>query len=296
MSTSQDFLPVEDIKKNLLFLKNGGVTLVITTTAVNFELLFETEQMSLIESFAGLLNSLSFPIQIVVRSRRLDVSSYLRNLDKAIQIQTTPLLRTMTIRYRNFVESIIKENNVLDKQFYVCLNVSAPELGFISSHSINEDKIKKAATVLNPRRDHILRQLGRLGLKARQLNSEELVKLYYDIYNTESVVSSVYNGDLSENTASDTEKASITPLQSPAALPPENKAAVSVPNTPNPTNPRPVRPFSAQFLNPSRPVNILPKQPPVISPQTQNITLPPASLTPLTPPFIVEELADDFGP
>jgi hypothetical protein len=181
MANTQQFVPIDDIKKDLVFLKNGGVSLVITTTAVNFGLLFETEQISIIDAFAGLLNSLSFPIQVVILSKRLDVASYLIVLDEAIKNQTNPKLKEMTGHYRNFVESIIKENNVLDKQFYVCINISAVELGVLPKNS--EEKTKKALTLLVPRRDHLLRQLSRLGLKARQLNTVELVKLFYEIYN-----------------------------------------------------------------------------------------------------------------
>ncbi len=185
MKSTQQFLPIEDIHDNLIFLKDGSVSMIITTSAVNFALLFETEQISIIEAFAGTLNSLSFPIQIVIRSKRLDVSSYLTNLDQAVNKQTNPLLHEMTKRYSKFVESLIKENDVLDKQFYVCVHVSSIELGGVFGRS-KEDKTKKALTILNPRRDHILRQLSRIGLKVKQLETAEIVRLFYDIYNPSS--------------------------------------------------------------------------------------------------------------
>lgn len=181
MSSSQQFVPIKDIRDNLLFLSDGGASLVIMTSAVNFGLLFETEQVSIIESFAGFLNSLSFPIQIVILSHRLDVSSYLKTIDRAKALQTNPKLREMTTHYHQFIESIIKENEVLDKKFYICLNASPSELGFLSKSIA--DTGKKASTLLSPRKDHVIRQLGRLGLKARQLNTAELVKLFYVVYN-----------------------------------------------------------------------------------------------------------------
>lgn len=181
MVSSQKFVPVDDIQNDLVFLKDGSVGLIIVTSAVNFGLLFETEQMAIIEAFAGLLNSLSFPIQIVVYSKRMDVSSYLKVLDEATAGQVNPLLKQITISYRRFVESMIKEKNVLDKQFYVCLNVTSLELGM--GFKNRESKAKKALTELIPRRDHLLRQLNRLGLKAHQLSTVELVKLFYDWYN-----------------------------------------------------------------------------------------------------------------
>ncbi|MBI4037110.1 hypothetical protein HY385_01660, partial [Candidatus Daviesbacteria bacterium] len=165
----------------LIFLKNGSVTMVVATSAVNFGLLFETEQISLIDSFAGLLNSLSFPIQIIIHSKRLDVSSYLNNLDQAYLKQTNPKLKQLITSYRQFVASVIKANNVLDKQFYVCLTVTPIELGVLPKN--DAEKSKKANTVLIPRRDHLLGQLARLGLKTKQLTTVELVKLLYNIYN-----------------------------------------------------------------------------------------------------------------
>lgn len=181
MTGTQQFVPIEEISGDLIYLKDGSVTLVLSTSAVNFGLLFETEQMGIIDAFARLLNSLSFPIQIVVHSKRLDVSSYLHTLDKAVTTQTNPLLKNMSLHYRKFVESIIKEKNVLDKQFYVCINVTAPELGVLPKNIT--DRGKKATTVLSPRRDHLISQLLRLGLKAKQLTTVELVKLFYEIYN-----------------------------------------------------------------------------------------------------------------
>ncbi|MCL4366750.1 hypothetical protein M1563_01125 [Patescibacteria group bacterium] len=183
INSTQDHIPIEDIVNNLVFLKDGSVALVITTSAVNFGLLFETEQIAIIDAFAGFLNSLSFPIQVTIISRRLDVSSYLDTIDRARARQKNQALLAMTDHYRQFVESLIKEKNVLEKKFYVTLNVSGPELGFFKRSTL--DRSRKAITVLNPRKDHVLRQLSRIGLKARQLSTEELVKLYYDIYNPE---------------------------------------------------------------------------------------------------------------
>jgi hypothetical protein len=180
-SSTQAHLPIEDIRDDLVFLKDGSVAQILETTAVNFGLLFETEQIGIIDSFAGMLNSLSFPIQIVIRSKRLDVSSYLHTLDRAMQSQSNSLLHTMTAHYRQFVESLIKENEVLDKQFYIGILAGSAEFGVLPSGS--EEKTQKAQTLLKPRVDHILRQLARIGLKARALTSVELIKLYYDIYN-----------------------------------------------------------------------------------------------------------------
>ncbi|MFH0937251.1 MAG: hypothetical protein V1808_03075 [Candidatus Daviesbacteria bacterium] len=263
MTSTQQFIPIEDIKNDLVFLKNGMVSLVLSTSAVNFALLFETEQISIIEDFAGLLNSLSFPIQIVILSKRLDVTSYLQVLDKASSTQTNPLLKTMTSRFRGFVESIIKENNVLDKQFYVCISASALEMGVFSKNP--EEKIKRAQTLLIPRRDHLIRQLTRLGLKTKQLTSIELVKLFYAIYNP------LLNGQ-------------TEPLPSIKLPPAPPRPPVYPVIIPKPPIQRPV-------LTRITPPNLTPTPP-----QAQMQSIGPATSYKLAPPYIVEELQDDFGP
>lgn len=279
MVPSQQFVPIEDIRDDLVFLKNGSVSLILSTSAVNFSLLFETEQISIIESFAGLLNSLSFPIQIVIRSKRLDVSSYINNLKIAQTKQTNPKLQEMISHYLNFVSSIIKENNVLDKQFYVCLNVTSIELGVF--HKSGSDFTKKAMTALIPRRDHLIRQLGQLGLKARQLKTVELVKLFYDFYNP-----------------STTESAD-TPFESALApaVKPATPSLVAI-------SPSPQEPVQTQSNLPTPSPKAIPFIPP---PNNQPPVPKPASVMPLTPsyppvvgrintPFVVEELPDDNGP
>lgn len=253
MTSSQRFLPVEEIKDNLIFLKDGSVSLVLSTSAVNFGLLFETEQASIIEAFAGLLNSLSFPLQIVILSKRLDVSSYLNTLDKALALQSNPLLKNITLRYRQFIESTIKENNVLDKEFYVCLTVTAFELGILPKQIA--DRSQTASTILNPRRDHLIKQLNSLGLKVKQLTSVELIKLFYDVYNPAGQNEIKKPGPMVSQSPEVSSPPKIPPLQ-PPSVPPTQLSSVNYP----------LRREASQ----------------------------PRTINPLIPPFVVEELNDDF--
>jgi hypothetical protein len=181
MNKSQDHISIADIKDGVILLKDGGAVLVLKTSAVNFGLLSGEEQMAIIGSFAQMLNSLSFALQIVIRSKKLDISSYLKLLDKALQLQTNPLLSAMMIRYRDFIQSLIRDNEVLDKSFYVVIPLSALEIGITVKNPV--DKLKKAQTVLLPRKDQLIRQLSRVGLNTEQLSTVDLIKLFYDIYN-----------------------------------------------------------------------------------------------------------------
>ncbi len=211
MPDTRDFIPIEKIKNNSVILKDGSVAVILQTSAVNFDLLSEQEQLAIIGSFAALLNSLSFSIQILIRSKKLDISHYLNTLKEAERKQHNPLLQLMMQHYRAFVAAIIRDNEVLDKQFFVILAVSPIELGVVKS-SETEKSLEKALTILNPRVDHILKQLSRIGLKSDKLDDERLIRLFYDIYNDEEKISL---SDIQANPANQTPSNVAPPPQSP---------------------------------------------------------------------------------
>lgn len=212
---SQKHLLVADIRDDIILTKEGGAALVLETSALNFSLLSEKEQDAMIFAYAALLNSLSFPIQILVRSRKKDVSRYLKFLKEKEEkiskidganagisklatgaVKNSKLAELMTT-YREFVASIVKKKNVLEKDFYIIIPFSPYELGLSVGELFGilpskrarkvpfpkDYVIKKAKTVLYPRRDHIIRQSGRLGIKIRQLTTEELSDIFLEIYN-----------------------------------------------------------------------------------------------------------------
>lgn len=201
-ATTQQYLHLADIKDNLLLLKNGAAAMVIQTSAVNFGLLSETEQDAIIYTYAGLLNSLTFPIQILIRSQRKDISHYLDLLKQQQLKAANPIHRLQIDKYRRFVESLVKEGNILDKKFYIVIPFSALELGIATTTktSLNFFKtktasslpfpkdyiIQRAKTNLEPKRDHLIHQLNRIGLRARALTTPELIQLFFDIYNPDS--------------------------------------------------------------------------------------------------------------
>ena len=184
MNTTQEHIPITTIRDDLVLLKDGGGALILQVSAVNFGLLSDMEQISIISAFAQMLNSLSFSIQIVIHSERLNISSYLNLLDTAQKIQTNPLLSKMIMEYRQFIQTTIKENEVLDKKFYVIIPLFKLELGLVSSKEVLEQKIK---TVLLPRKAQVIRQLQRVGLKVTQLTGQRLLELFYNIYNGQFV-------------------------------------------------------------------------------------------------------------
>src|SRR5690349_7488561 len=116
-STTQLFLDLYDITNDLIILGDGAASLVMTVSAMNFGLLSEGEQDATIYAYAALLNSLSFPIQIVVRSQPKDVTGYLKKIQDLETSSTNQVYRQKIKEYRSFVESLVQDQNVLDKKF-----------------------------------------------------------------------------------------------------------------------------------------------------------------------------------
>lgn len=192
-STTQVFTEIEAIDHDLIMFADGSCCAVISATAVNFGLLSEKEQDLIIHSYAGLLNSLSFPIQILIKTQHKDVTSYLKLLEDQERKQKNPKLAKNMHDYRLFVAATVKEKDVLDKKFYLIIPFSRLELGTSTTVLFSTKKgglpyakayvFERALTVLSPKRDHMIRLLTRVGLQAKQLTSGQLVRLFFSSYN-----------------------------------------------------------------------------------------------------------------
>lgn len=193
--STQQHLDIAEIKEDLVVLKNGVVSLILETTSLNFDLLSEREQDAKIIAFAGLLNSLSFHIQFVIRTHRTDLSDYVELLAKQKQKQISDGLRRQMEIYIEFIRNLTVTNEVLEKRFFIIIPSSSgislkpgvfKRLFGGKDEIVNIDEaIEKAKVKLYPRRDHIIKQLKKIGLFARQLSSSEFVKLLYGVYNPE---------------------------------------------------------------------------------------------------------------
>lgn len=194
--STQALIPIADIVDDLVIYKNGGAALIMESTSLNFGLLSEREQVSVIASYAGLLNSLNFPIQILVSSQKKDISDYMVYLDDAARKLTNPKLQVIMADYKNFIDDAIKKKNVLSKRFFIVIPFSPLELGVAKSFasSFKPTKggtlpfpksyvVRKAKVALYPKRDHFLRQAGRLAIKVKQLGNEDIIRLYHSIFN-----------------------------------------------------------------------------------------------------------------
>jgi len=195
VGTTQNHIPIAEIENGIVLFKDAGAAIVLETTSLNFGLLSEREQEAVVAAFAALINSLSFPIQILVRTEKKDVSKYIKSIEEHIPNVKSEKLKGLMIGYKNFISETIKKKNVLGKRFFIVIPFSPFELGLNAKSLLDFKKkkraipyskeyvIKKIQTSLYPKRDHLIRQATRLGLKMRQLSDEEIIKLYYNIYN-----------------------------------------------------------------------------------------------------------------
>lgn len=253
-STTQKFLEIHDIVNDLLILKDGSTALIITVNAMNFGLLAEEEQDAIIYSYAGLLNSLNYPIQIVIKSQTKDVTSYLHLLDEELELATSNTKREWIKKYRSFVGNLIKERNVLDKKFYVVIPATALEMGLVPPSTVipgvsqpdlssveRSVILDKAREILEPKRDHLMSQFGRIGLIARQLTTQEIIQLFYLSFNPEAAEGQQITDTNSYTTPLVKASVSRGGNMNDAQVTPEAGAPVATPApTPTPTNPAPV--------------------------------------------------------
>jgi len=191
-ASTQKFTEIVDFVDNMVVLEGGSACLIIEITASNFALLSKREQDSRIFSYASLLNSLSFPIQILIRNKRIDITSYLKDLDEAIKVTKNEQLQAYIGYYRDFVQEMVTVNVVLNKSFYIVIPFSALEMGIAGSKATQASPKNKsqqgslpegAAKNLQSKADSVLSQLQKFAVSARVLEREDLVKLFYDIYN-----------------------------------------------------------------------------------------------------------------
>lgn len=191
-ATTQNFTEIQDITNDVVIMKNGNACAVLEISAVNFYLLSTEEQESKIYSFISFLNSLSFAIQIVIVSKNVDISSYLALVDQRIVAERRPKILEHLRLYKDFIQSLLKSRTLLDKKFYVVIPFSHLELGPIADtkkqfKGINDVFLKRIESNLMSKKVNIITQLTRMGLTSRQLATEELVKLFYELFNQEQL-------------------------------------------------------------------------------------------------------------
>lgn len=198
-AASQIFIKVAEIKDNCVILKDGGVRAVLNVSSVNFDLISEQEQNMIVYAYQDFINSLEFPIQIMVRSRKLDIENYLIGMEELAKKQENILLQQQTYGYIDFVSQLIELADIMNKEFYIIIpkdpmRAEKPNAFKKFMKSLNPadsimeykqrlrefDTLKKA---LNQRVNSITDAISRTNVHVKRLNTKELISLYYEFFN-----------------------------------------------------------------------------------------------------------------
>jgi type IV secretory pathway VirB4 component len=196
--STKDLVSIADIKDSIVLLKNGSLRAVIDVSAINFELRSEEEQMGILQNFQRFLNSTDFPLQIVTSSRQLNMDGYLKMVDGVAEAAQNELLKIQAIEYGKFVKELLELSNIMTKHFYVVLPFYVFETPtktgildgikemFGSSQTVQQikpEQLETYRTQLMQRAELILDGLIGIGLKAHLLEGQDLINLYYSLYN-----------------------------------------------------------------------------------------------------------------
>ena len=204
-AATQEFLPVEAIRDGVVILRGGeGLRAVLMTSSLNFALKSEEEQDALTAAYQDFLNSLDFSIQFVVSSRRLNIQPYLDTLASRQREETQELIKVQITEYIEFVRTFVELTQIVAKTFYVIIpfqpSIVERRSGILrgltsfferggrgAEAGEGGDEFAKFKSQLLQRVDAVSVGLQRLGLRVAQLSTEELIELFYGLYNpTES--------------------------------------------------------------------------------------------------------------
>ncbi len=197
---TQEFVPIKEIRDGVIILKNGDLRAIILANSVNLSLKSEDEQKATIVQFQNFLNTLDFPVQISIQSRRLDIRPYLSLLESRLKVQNEPLLKLQTKEYIDFIKNFTDTVSIMTKNFFVCVpytnNIIKTDSSIFdnisnlfSRKSASEKNAESQAdfeekrSQLEQRIDVIQQGLGRCSVKSALLGTEEVVEVFYKVFN-----------------------------------------------------------------------------------------------------------------
>lgn len=199
--STQNLVNIQEIRDGILLLKDGSMRAVIETSAINFELRSEDEQIAITQNFQNFINSVDFPLQISVVSRRLFIEDYLKYASEATGQLDNELLRIQANEYLKFVQELSVLSNIMSKKFYTIVPFyifeSPLKTGLLQSFKstvtpttaakdLTPEKFETYKNQLMQRVELVFGGLAGLSLKSKLLEEEELKKIFYNFYNPET--------------------------------------------------------------------------------------------------------------
>lgn len=201
-NSTQAHLRIGEIRDNVLVLKNGSMRAIIKVSSINFNLKSEQEQNAIVSGYQGFLNSLEFPVQILVRSKKLDIDNYIQQVRGLGEKQTNPLLREQTMEYADYVKKLVEYADIMEKAFYIVIPYDPGRVqsesfiqkflqSFSPKDNVSEMKkrlgeFEQLKKVLAQRMNIVRSGLENCSLKTHQLTTQEIIELFYLTYNPNS--------------------------------------------------------------------------------------------------------------
>ncbi len=193
--TTQDFVPIQEIRDGIVVLKDGSMRALMLASSLNFALKSADEQNAIILQFQNFLNSLDFSVQIFVQSKRLDIRPYIALLEGRYKEQVTELMKIQTREYIEFIKTFVENSNIMTKSFFIVIPYSPPitvsgknPFGSLvkkngSSPLLENGKFEEFRSQIEQRVSVVEQGLVRCGIRLAELGTEEVVELYYKIFN-----------------------------------------------------------------------------------------------------------------
>jgi type IV secretory pathway VirB4 component len=192
--TTQEFVPIQEIRDGIVILKDGSMRAIILASSLNFALKSVDEQNAIISQFQNLLNSLDFSIQIFVQSKRLDIRPYIALLEERYKEQVTELMKIQTREYIEFIKTFVDNSNIMTKGFFIVIPYTPPILNkgvnplsllkkTEGNKTLENEKFEEYRSQLEQRVGVVEQGLVRCGIRVAELGTEEVVELYYKIFN-----------------------------------------------------------------------------------------------------------------
>ncbi|MDD5144607.1 MAG: TraC family protein [Candidatus Pacebacteria bacterium] len=186
-SSTQQFLQIEQIREGVVYLKNKSLRGVLNVSSQNFALKSAEEQEATIFQFQNFLNSLDFPLEIVIQSRILNITGYIDKVGDLAQKQQNELLKIQTEEYQKFIKELIAGGQILSKTFYVLVPFYVLNIPGTKSNTATptEDDFQRAKSQLWQRMEFVALGLRRCGLQCSHLNTPELIELFWSLFHPE---------------------------------------------------------------------------------------------------------------
>lgn len=193
------YLDIAEIRDDVVIMKDGTLRAVLLTSSINFALKSNEEQEAVIQAYMQFLNSMEYPIQIVIQSRRMNIDNYLARLHDTERTQQNELLRAQIGDYINFIQELVSLGDIMSKKFYVVVPynpLSDKKKGFFAragelvrpaiSIKLQEKVFADRKSALMSRVGHVQTSLGSMSVQGVMLDTQSLIELYYNCYNPET--------------------------------------------------------------------------------------------------------------